>query len=298
MTSNCFISVLTPGELSVSFKSPENPLARGVQFPQHTKARVVEEREDEEDVPRQPRMTRSQSVRGPVRDAQPHEPARHLVDPGKRPAPHTSSSSSGSRPVSSPSEGEVDRKWVKKTIRQEMKKFFGKFMDKLKGKGKKDRGKSKHFRGSDSPPLMITSDGLLQRTELIPALQGPTLHVPATTTPAMRNHAIQRPCIMIHALQIMILTQQRPGITTRSGRPCNRVRATTAMQNFDWSTYVYPHASSPFLRPEYRTEQPIYFAESLTSLVPYEWGQSCSAGPAQTEEPEPHESSHRVVAGG
>ncbi|XP_057810208.1 uncharacterized protein LOC131024696 isoform X2 [Salvia miltiorrhiza] len=82
MKSNYFISALTPGELSVRFKSPENPLARGVQFPQHTRARVVEERGDEEDVARQPRMTRSQSVRGPVRDARPHEPARHSVDPG------------------------------------------------------------------------------------------------------------------------------------------------------------------------------------------------------------------------
>ncbi|XP_057770718.1 uncharacterized protein LOC130990506 [Salvia miltiorrhiza] len=51
LASHYFISALTSGELS------------------HIGARVVEERGDEEDVPRQPRMTRSHSVRGPVRDA-------------------------------------------------------------------------------------------------------------------------------------------------------------------------------------------------------------------------------------
>ncbi|XP_057779770.1 uncharacterized protein LOC130998365 [Salvia miltiorrhiza] len=84
LSNHYFISALTPGELSVSFRPPDNPLARGVQFPQQTGARVVEERGDEEDVPSQPRMTRSHSVRGPVRDARPHEPAHHSVDPGKR----------------------------------------------------------------------------------------------------------------------------------------------------------------------------------------------------------------------
>ncbi|XP_057776708.1 uncharacterized protein LOC130995445 [Salvia miltiorrhiza] len=70
---------------------------------------------------------------------------------------------------------------------------------------------------------------------------------------------------------------------------------TPAEQTFDWSTQVYPHWSSPFLKPQYRTETPIFFAEPLTSIAPHEWGQSSSAGQAQTEEPEPQAEQPQVL---
>ncbi|XP_057788375.1 uncharacterized protein LOC131005408 [Salvia miltiorrhiza] len=269
LSSHYFISALTPGELSVSFRPPDNPLARGVQFPQGTGARVVEEHGDEEDVPRQPRTTRSHSVRGPVRDARqheparhsvdpgsrpvrdarPHEPARHSVDPGKRPAPHTSSSSSGSRSVSSPSEGEVDRKWVKKTIRQEIKKAFGKFVEKLKSKGKKDRcKKSKHFRVPDSPddddqrrsPDPPQPRSPPQRRSPPPSASGPDASGPSVSRSCdndPRGEEPRHPETQDYDEQWRAMNQSVQGDYT------------PAEQTFDWSTQVYPHWSSPFLKP-------------------------------------------------
>ncbi|XP_057779884.1 uncharacterized protein LOC130998483 [Salvia miltiorrhiza] len=315
LSSHYFISALTPGELSVSFRPPDNPLARGVQFPQGTGARVVEERGDEEDVPRQPRTTRSHSVRGPVRDARqheparhsvdpgsrpvrdarPHEPARHSVDPGKRPAPHTSSSSSGSRTVSSPSEGEVDRKWVKKTIRQEIKKAFGKFVEKLKSKGKKDRcKKSKHFRVPDSPddddqrrsPDPPQPRSPPQRRSPPPSASGPDASGPSVSRSCdndPRGEEPRHPETQDYDEQWRAMNQSVQGDYT------------PAEQTFDWSTQVYPHWSSPFLKPQYRTETPIFFAEPLTSIAPHEWGQSSSTGQAQTEEPEPQAEPSQVL---